>query len=148
MYLPTLIQAWYRRGECSMKLKELDEAINDFYNVVRIEPTNQAAINHISECLEQKQSKEAMGAGGVMGGGVGAMQDALRTKVRTQIVDDSIKNPSKLQKICNKKIPDFLSEYVKKYGKDDNEKVYELWSAYGSFCYTAADSLDEQVLSI
>ena len=127
-----------------MKLKELDEAINDFYNVVRIEPTNQAAINHISECLEQKQSKEAMGAGGVMGGGVGAMQGA----VRTQIVDESIKNPSKLQKICNKKIPDFLSEYVKKYGKDDNEKVYVLWSAYASFCYTAAESLDEKVLSI
>ena len=131
-----------------MKLKELDEAINDFYNVVRIEPTNQAAINHISECLEQKQSKEAMGAEGVMGGGVGAMHDALRTKVRTQIVDDSIKNPSKLQKICNKKIPDFLSEYVKKYGKDDNEKVYHLWGAYMSFCYKPSESLDEQVLSI
>ena len=79
---------------------------------------------------------------------MGAMQDALRTKVRTQIVDDSIKNPSKLQKICNKKIPDFLSEYVKKYGKDDNEKVYALWSAYASFCYTASESLDEQVLSV
>ena len=130
-----------------MKLKELDEAINDFYNVVRIEPTNQAAINHISECLEQKQSKEAMGAEGVMGG-MGAMMGAMQGAVGTQIVDESIKNPSKFQKICNKKIPDFLSEYVKKYGKDDNEKVYALWSAYGSFCYTAADSLDEQVLSI
>ena len=147
MYLPTLIQAWYRRGECSMKLKELDEAINDFYNVVRIEPTNQAAINHISECLEQKQSKEAMGAEGVMVS-ADAMFGAMKGALGTQMVEESIKNPSKLQKICNKKIPDFLSEYVKKYGKDDNEKVYELWSAYGSFCYTAADSLDEQVLSI
>ena len=45
-----------------MNLKELDEAIDDFYNVVRIEPTNQAAINKLSECLEQKQSQEAMGA--------------------------------------------------------------------------------------
>ena len=39
-----------------MNLKEFDEAIGDFYNVVRIQPTNQAAINRISECLEQKQA--------------------------------------------------------------------------------------------
>ena len=45
-----------------MNLKELDEALNDFYNVVRIEPANQAAINQISEFLDQKQSQEAMGA--------------------------------------------------------------------------------------
>ena len=45
-----------------MNLKELDEAMNDFFNVVRIDPTNQAAINQISECLEQKQSQGAMGA--------------------------------------------------------------------------------------
>ena len=73
---------------------------------------------------------------------------AMQGAVRTQIVDDAIKNPSKLQKLCNKKIPDFLSEYVKKYGKDDNEKVYELWGAYGSFCDSASESLDEKVLSI
>ena len=130
-----------------MKLKELDEAINDFYNVVRIEPTNQAAINHISECLEQKQSKEAMGAEGVMGG-MGAMMGAMQGAVGTQIVDESIKNPSKLQKICNKKIPDFLSEYVKKYGKDDIEKVYALFYAYTLFCIDASKSLDEQVKSV
>ena len=46
----------YRRGECSMNLKELDEAIDDFSNIVRIEPTNQAAINHLSECVEQKKA--------------------------------------------------------------------------------------------
>ena len=130
-----------------MKLKMLDEAINDFYNVVRIEPTNQAAINHISECLEQKQSKEAMGAEGVMGG-MGAMMGAMQGAVGTQIVDESIKNPSKLQKICNKKIPDFLSEYVKKYGKDDNEKVYALFHAYTVFCVMASQSLNELVKSI
>ena len=39
-----------------MNLKEYDEAMNDFYNVVRIQPTNQAAINRISECMEQKQT--------------------------------------------------------------------------------------------
>ena len=39
-----------------MNLKELDEAMNDFYNVIQIEPTNQAAINRMSECLEQKQT--------------------------------------------------------------------------------------------
>ena len=85
-----------------------------------------------------------MGAGGGMGAMMGAMPDAMRTK----IVDRTIENPLILQKQCNKKIPDFLSEYVKKYGKDDNEKVYVLWSAYASFCYTAAESLDEKVLSI
>ena len=80
-----------------MKLKELDEAINDFYNVVRIEPTNQAAINHISECLEQKPSKEAIGAEGVMVS-ADAMFGAMKGALGTQIVDESIKNPSKLQK--------------------------------------------------
>ena len=85
-----------------------------------------------------------MGAGGGMGAMMGAMPDGMRTK----IVDRTIENPLILQKQCNKKIPDFLSEYVKKYGKDDNEKVYALWSAYGSFCYTASKSLDEQVLSV
>ena len=40
-----------------MNLKVLDEAMNDFYNVVRLEPTNQAAINRMSECFEQKQTE-------------------------------------------------------------------------------------------
>ena len=52
-----------------------------------------------------KQSQGVMGAGG----GLGTMMD--------QRVDCSIKDPSKLQKLCNKKIPDFLSEYVKKVWK-------------------------------
>ena len=51
-----VVKAWYRRGECYMNLNLLDEAINDFSNVVRIEPTNQAAINHLSECVEQKKA--------------------------------------------------------------------------------------------
>ena len=82
------------------------------------------------------------------GGGVGAMMGAMQSALGTQIVDESIKNPSKLQKMCNKKIPDFLSEYVEKYGKDDNDKVYALWFAYSSFCDIASKSLDEQVASI
>ena len=64
------------------------------------------------------------------------------------MVEESIKNPSKLQKICNKKIPDFLSEYVKKYGKDDIEKVNALLGAYFLFCTVASKSLDEQVKSV
>ena len=60
----------------------------------------------------------------------------------------AIQNPSKLQKFCNKKIPDFLSEYVNKYGKDDNEKVYALFWAYSKFCLIASRSLDEQVESV
>ena len=82
------------------------------------------------------------------GSGMGAMLGAMQGAMGTKIVDFSIKEPSNLQKMCNKKIPDFLSEYVKKYGKDDNEKVYALWVAYSSFCYNASESLDEQVLSI
>ena len=65
-----------------------------------------------------------------------------------QAAQAAIQNPSKLQKFCNKKIPDFLSEYVNKYGKDDNEKVYALFWAYSSFCFIASMSLDEQVKSI
>ena len=60
----------------------------------------------------------------------------------------AMQNPSKLQKFCNKKIPDFLSEYIKKYGKDDNEKVYALFRVYSKFCYIASKSLDEQVKSV
>ena len=82
-----------------------------------------------------------MGAGGGVSAMMGAMQGAQR-------VDLAIKNPSKLQNFCNKKIPDFLSEYVKKYGMDDNEKVYALFWAYSSFCFIASMSLDEQVKSI
>ena len=74
------------------------------------------------------------------GGGLGTMMD--------QRVDCSIKDPSKLQKLGSKKIPDFLSEYVKKYGKDDNDKVYALWFAYSFFCYIAAKNLHQQVESI
>ena len=37
-----------------MNLKELDEAINDFKKVVLLEPTNQAALNRVTECLQQK----------------------------------------------------------------------------------------------
>ena len=37
-----------------MNLNELDEAINDFKKVVLIEPTNQAALNRIKECWQQK----------------------------------------------------------------------------------------------
>ena len=77
-----------------------------------------------------------------------AMMGAMQGAVGTQMVDFSIKNPSKLQKMCNKKIPDFLSEYVKKYGKDDNDKVYALWFAYSSFCFTASKSLDERVIRV
>ena len=79
-----------------------------------------------------------------VGGGMGAMPDAMRTK----IVDRTIENPLILQKQCNKKIPDFLSEYVKKYGKDDIEKVYALFYAYTLFCIDASKSLDEQVKSV
>ena len=85
-----------------------------------------------------------MGAGGGMGAMMGAMPDAMRTK----IVDRTIENPLILQKQCNKKIPDFLSEYVKKYGKDDIEKVYALFYAYTLFCIDASKSLDEQVKSV
>ena len=79
-----------------------------------------------------------------MGAMMGAMPDAMRTK----IVDRTIENPLILQKQCNKKIPDFLSEYVKKYGKDDIEKVYALFYAYTLFCIDASKSLDEQVKSV
>ena len=65
-----------------------------------------------------------------------------------QAAQAAIQNPSKLQKFCNKKIPDFLSEYVKKYGKDDDEKVYALFWAYYTFCVMASQSLDELVKSI
>ena len=82
------------------------------------------------------------------GGGVGAMMGAMEGAMRHQRVDLAINNPSKLQKICNKKIPDFLSEYVKKYGKDDIEKVYALFYAYTLFCIDASKSLDEQVKSV
>ena len=85
-----------------------------------------------------------MGAGGGMGAMMGAMPDAMRTK----IVDRTIENPLILQKQCNKKIPDFLSEYVKKYGKDDIEKVYALFYAYTLFCIDASKSLDKQVKSV
>ena len=88
-----------------------------------------------------------MGAGGGLGTMMDLLMDAMQGRASGE-VDSSIKDPSKLQKLCNKKIPDFLSEYVKKYGKDDNEKVYALWVAYSSFCYNASESLDEQVLSI
>ena len=37
-----------------MNLNELDEAINDFKKVVLIEPTNQAALNRMKECWQQK----------------------------------------------------------------------------------------------
>ena len=79
-----------------------------------------------------------------MGAVMGAIPDAMRTK----IVDRTIENPLILQKQCNKKIPDFLSEYVKKYGKDDIEKVYALHGAYFLFVTVATKSLDEQVKSV
>ena len=79
------------------------------------------------------------------GGGVGAMMGAMEGAMKHQRVDLAINNPSKLQKFCNKKIPDFLSEYVKKYGKDDNEKVYALFYAYSTFCFMASKSLYELV---
>ena len=83
------------------------------------------------------------------GGGMGAMSGAMPAAVKTKIVDRTIENPSMLQKQCyNKKIPDFLSEYVKKYGKDDIEKVYAIHGAYFLFVTVATKSLDEQVKSV
>ena len=90
-----------------------------------------------------------MGTGGGMGAMVGAMSGAMSAAMKTKIVDRTIENPSMLQKQCyNKKIPDFLSEYVKKYGKDDIEKVYALHGAYFLFVTVAIKSLDEQVKSV
>ena len=82
------------------------------------------------------------------GGGMGAMSGAMPAAMKTKIVDRTIENTLILQKQCNKKIPDFLSEYVKKYGKDDIEKVYALLGAYFLFCTVASKSLDEQVKSV
>ena len=41
-----------------MNLNELDEAISDFKKVVLIEPTNQAALNRMKECWQQKIKAE------------------------------------------------------------------------------------------
>ena len=49
-----IVKAWYRRGECSMNLEELDEAKDDFLKVVQLEPTNKAAMNRFSECVQHK----------------------------------------------------------------------------------------------
>ena len=83
-----------------------------------------------------------------MGAMIGAMSGSMSAAMKTKIVDRTIENPLILQKQCNKKIPDFLSEYVKKYGKDDIEKVYALFYAYTLFCIDASKSLDEQVKSV
>ena len=49
-----IVKAWYRRGECSMNLEEFDEAKDDFIKVIRLEPTNKAAMNKCMECMKHK----------------------------------------------------------------------------------------------
>jgi len=43
-------KAWYRRGECSLQLKDLAKAKQDFQKVLELEPDNKAAKNKISGC--------------------------------------------------------------------------------------------------
>ena len=179
-----------------MNLNELDEAINDFKKVVLIEPTNQAASNRMTECLQQKikekkQSQEInnnkqsqgatkqnlevkkqeminMGSGwpkgvpafigatgatgdtGPMGAMrvMGAMSSHDMTNMR-EFVDYFYQNPSKLQEMQEvREIPDFVTEYMNKYGKNDFRRLFHLITAYIGFCSTSSKSLDEQVDSV
>ena len=41
-----------------MNLNEFEEALNDFKQVVLIEPTNQAALNRMAEIKAKKYSQE------------------------------------------------------------------------------------------
>ena len=163
-----------------MNLKELDEAIKDFKKVVLIEPTNQAALNRMAECFQQKikakNNKQSQGAkkqdlevkkqilkeeldtmvakcptGALAFVGatvpkaamssMGAMNFLDRSNMR-DLVDYFYQNPSKMQ---NQEIPDFVTEYINMYGKNDYEKLFHLIIAFFGFCGTSSQSLDEQV---
>ena len=66
-----------------------------------------------------------------------------------EFVDYFYQNPSKFQKMQGvQEIPDFVTEYMNKYGKDDYRRLFHLIIAYIGFCGTSSQSLDEQVDSV
>ena len=85
-----------------------------------------------------------MGAMRVMG----AMSSHDMTNMK-EFVDYFYQNPSKFQKMQEvQEIPDFVTEYMNKYGKDDYRRLFHLIIAYTGFCGTFSQSLDEQVDSV
>ena len=66
-----------------------------------------------------------------------------------EFVDYFYQNPSKFQKMREvQEIPNFVTEYMNKYGKNDYRRLYHLIIAYIGFCGTSSQSLDEQVYSV
>ena len=66
-----------------------------------------------------------------------------------EFVDYFYQNPSKFQKMQGvQEIPDFVTEYMNKYGKDDYRRLFHLIIAFIGFCGTSSQSLDEQVDSV
>ena len=85
-----------------------------------------------------------MGAMRVMG----AMSSHDMTNMK-EFVDYFYQNPSKFQKMQEvQEIPDFVTEYMNKYGKNDFRRLFHLIIAYIGFCGTSSQSLDEQVDSV
>ena len=85
-----------------------------------------------------------MGAMRVMG----AMSSHDMTNMK-EFVDYFYQNPSKFQKMQEvQEIPDFVTEYMNKYGKNDYRRLFHLIFAYIGFCGTSSQSLDEQVDSV
>jgi hypothetical protein len=61
-----------------------------------------------------------------------------------EFVDHFYQNPSKMQ---GHEIPNFVMEYINKYGKNDYERIFHLINAFFGFCGLSLQSLDEQVYS-
>jgi len=49
----------FRRGQCQMAMSNHDEAIEDFQGVLKLNPSNVAATQHIQLCREQIKIHQA-----------------------------------------------------------------------------------------
>jgi FK506-binding protein 4/5 len=46
----------FRRGQCQLAMSNFDEAIKDFHDVLKLNPTNSAAKQSIQTCREQMKA--------------------------------------------------------------------------------------------